>query len=37
MPPFSLSTVTAGIIAPLVGFAGTVALSKYLIRGDIIE
>ncbi|QCK84831.1 benzoate/H(+) symporter BenE family transporter [Phreatobacter aquaticus] len=26
MPPFSLSTVTAGIIAPLVGFAGTVAL-----------
>lgn len=26
MPPFSLSTFTAGIIAPLVGFAGTVAL-----------
>ncbi|QCI69130.1 benzoate/H(+) symporter BenE family transporter [Phreatobacter stygius] len=26
MPPFSLSTFTAGIIAPLVGFAGTVAI-----------
>lgn len=26
MPPFTLSTISAGIIAPLVGFAGTVAL-----------
>jgi multicomponent K+:H+ antiporter subunit F len=33
----SMLYVEAGLIIALLGFAGTVALSKFLMRGQVIE